>query len=95
LNKILINLFFYSILSGQYIYIETSGRQADDVAILQFTGKNPKPAVCLSFYFHMYGNDVAEIYLYSRGKKVWRIAGDQGDVWRKAEVTIKGDYDVS
>lgn len=75
--------------------MEASGRAVGDVAILRFKGRNTKSAVCFSFYFHMYGNDVDEIHLYSRGKKVWRMAGNQGDVWRKAEITITGHYDVS
>ena len=75
--------------------MEASGRAVGDVAILRFKGRNTKSAVCFSFYFHMYGNDVDEIGLYSRGKRAWRMVGNQGDVWRKAEITITGDYDVS
>ena len=87
-------LLLYS-LTGYYIYIETSSpREEDDIAMLRFQGKSDKPSVCLSFYFHMYGNDVGEIYLYNRGRTVWRMAGNQGDVWRRAEIKITGDYDV-
>ena len=87
-------LLLYS-LTGYYIYIEVSSpREEDDIAMIRFQGKSDKPSVCLSFYFHMYGNDVGEIYLYNRGRKVWRMAGNQGDVWRRAEIKIAGDYDV-
>ncbi|CAH3014018.1 unnamed protein product, partial [Porites evermanni] len=80
--------------NGYYIYIETSSpREEDDIAMLRFQGKSDKPSVCLSFYFHMYGNDVGEIYLYNRGRTVWRMAGNQGDLWRRAEIKITGDYD--
>lgn len=81
--------------SGSYLYIEASHpRTEDDVAILSFSGTNSKPVVCLTFYYHMYGNDINELYLYNRGKNVWRMSGDQGDEWKKAQIIITGNFQV-
>lgn len=83
-------------LAGFYIYIESSSpRVQDDVAVLTFTGTNSKPIVCLSFYYHMYGTAINYLYLYNHGNNIWRMAGDQGNAWKKAQITIIGDYQVS
>ncbi|CAH3103828.1 unnamed protein product, partial [Pocillopora meandrina] len=80
---------------GSYIYIETSSpRIQDETAILTFDGANPKPVVCLTFYYHMYGNDINELLLNNRGKNVWKLAGDQGDQWKKAQVTLTGNFQL-
>ncbi|KAJ7393860.1 hypothetical protein OS493_003527 [Desmophyllum pertusum] len=80
---------------GSYLYIEASHpRTEDDVAILSFSGTNSKPVVCLTFYYHMYGNDINELYLYNRGKNVWRMSGDQGDEWKKAQIIITGNFQL-
>lgn len=83
-------------LAGFYIYIESSSpRVQNDVAVLTFTGTNNKPVVCLSFYYHMYGSAINYLYLYNHGNNIWRMAGDQGNAWKKAQITIIGDYQVS
>ncbi|CAH3103831.1 unnamed protein product, partial [Pocillopora meandrina] len=79
---------------GYYVYIETSSpRVPYDRAILEFKGVNRK-TVCLSFYYHMYGVHVKALNLYNGGNKIWNMKGDQGDSWKRAEVTISGDYDL-
>ena len=87
--------FCFSFSAGYYVYIETSSpRVLYDRAILKFKGVNRK-TVCLSFYYHMYGVHVRALNLYNGGSKIWNMKGDQGDSWKRAEVTISGDYDVS
>ena len=81
--------------TGYYVYIETSSpRVPYDRASLKFKGVNRK-TVCFSFYYHMYGVHVKALNLYNGGNKIWNMKGDQGDSWKRAEVTITGDYDVS
>lgn len=81
--------------TGFYIYIESSSpRVQNDTAILTFTGPNFKPVVCLSFYYHMYGSAINYLNLFNHGNNIWRMAGDQGNAWKKAEITIIGDYQV-
>ena len=43
----------------------------------------------------MNGIDINVLNLYNDGVKIWSKSGQQGNVWNKAEVTIKGKYDVS
>ena len=42
----------------------------------------------------MYGNYINELLLNNRGKNVWKLAGDQGDQWKKAQVTLTENYQV-
>ena len=42
----------------------------------------------------MYGNYINELLLNNRGKNVWKLAGDQGDQLKKAQVTLTGNYQV-
>ena len=89
-----LSIFFIFSL-GSYIYIETSSPRIQyETAILTFDGANPKPVVCLTFYYHMYGNYINELLLNNRGKNVWKLAGDQGDQWKKAQVTLTGNFQV-
>lgn len=86
---------FVYLSPGSYIYIESSSpRSEDDIAILSFSGTNNKPVVCLSFYYHMYGSGINDLYIYNRGKTVWKLVGDQGNGWKKAHVIITGDFQV-
>ncbi|KAL9985328.1 hypothetical protein ACROYT_G007718 [Oculina patagonica] len=79
---------------GYYIYIETSRpRKTGDKAILTLQGANSKP-VCLSFYYHMYGKTINQLNIYNRGKVIWTMTGEQGNAWKKAEVSISGNYDL-
>ena len=87
-----LSLFF---LTGVYIYIETSSpRSNGDKAILTLKGANSK-SVCLSFYYHMYGQTINALNIYNRGQRIWSMNGNQGNSWKKAEVQISGDFDVS
>lgn len=90
-----LKVYLLFLLAGFYIYIETSSpRRNNDKAILTLTGANSK-SVCFSFYYHMYGTNINRLNIYNRGKVIWTMAGNQGNSWKKAEVSITGDYDVS
>jgi len=72
------------------MYIETSApRAANDNAFLDkqvsLTGNS-----CLKFYYHMYGRDVKALNVYLGGSKIFSMAGDQGKVWKMAEVQLSG-----
>ena len=43
----------------------------------------------------MNGIDINALNLYNDGVKIWSKSGQQGNMWKKAEVTITGKYDVS
>ena len=83
------------LFAGSYIYIETSSpRRQNDKAILTFKGANSK-SVCLSFYYYMYGRDINRLIIYNAGRIIWSKSLEQGIGWKKAEVLINGNFDVS
>ncbi|KAJ7394106.1 Chymotrypsin-like elastase member 3B [Desmophyllum pertusum] len=77
-----------------YIYIETSSpRRPGDKAVLTLQGANSK-SVCLTFYYHMYGSTIGTLSVSNKGKALWSMTGNQGNSWKKAEVSISGAYDL-
>ncbi|KAM6973718.1 MAM domain-containing glycosylphosphatidylinositol anchor protein 2 [Aplochiton taeniatus] len=53
------------------------------------------PTYCFAFYYHMYGKHIGalNVYLRQKGQTVtdtlaWSLAGNQGDRWRQAKVSI-------
>ena len=51
--------------------------------------------MCVSFYYHMYGRDIKTLNVYNGGNVIWTKSGNQGNAWKKAEVSISGNFDVS
>ena len=79
----------------KYIYIETSHpRKANEKAIINFSGYSGGSA-CLAFYYHMYGDNVNQLNVYLGSSKVFAKAGNQGNEWKKAQVSINGGGNVS
>ena len=93
--------------SGNYIYNEASGSGAGDSSFLQLQGADlsslRRPE--LSFYYHMYGDDIVELEVQAfnrtteRWDSVFAIAGEQQqanlDPWCLAEVDVsayKSDF---
>lgn len=84
------------LFAGYYIYIETSSpRRANDKAVLTFKGGFYQQPMCLSFFYHMYGQNINELNVYNRGVLLWSKVKQQGNAWKKAEVPIRGLVDVS
>ena len=79
------------------MYIETSSpRQRGDNAKLnspklQFAGN-----MCLTFYYHMYGADIATLNVTINGNNAFTASGDKGDKWLRAavDVYVSGMYSV-
>jgi hypothetical protein len=44
---------------------------------------------CLSFWYHMYGADMGTLNVLVDGSSVWTRTGDQGNSWKKADITIE------
>ena len=89
-----VSLLFCS--TGYYMYIETSyPRVAGDNAKLTFYVSGNKQLSCLKFYYHMYGDTMGTLTVFSGNLVVFSESGNQYNVWLKAERTIYLDYSVS
>ncbi|XP_077978778.1 scavenger receptor cysteine-rich domain-containing protein DMBT1-like [Glandiceps talaboti] len=83
--------------SGHYIYIETSyPRKEDEDARLISNYINPSESddCTLSFYYHMYGNALGSLNIYSKEVSStvedlrWSINGSQGNSWIDGTVSF-------
>ena len=71
------------------MYIETSSpRVAGDNAKLQFSVPGNGGLSCLEFYYHMYGDTMGTLNVFSGNTVVFSLSGNQGNYWIKAEKTI-------
>ena len=76
-------------LQGYYMYIETSSprQQGDNAKLnspkLQFSG-----SMCLKFYYHMYGADIATLNVIIKGNTVFTASGNKGNKWLRAAIDI-------
>lgn len=78
------------------MYIETSSpRVAGDNAKLTFYVPGNKQPYCLKFYYHMYGDTIGTLNVFSGNMVVFTESGNQYNLWLKAERTIYLDYSVS
>lgn len=79
------------------MYIETSSprRKNDNAKLkspkLQFSGN-----MCLKFYYHMYGSDIATLNVIINGNNVFTASGDKGNKWLIAsiDVNLSGEHEV-
>ena len=79
------------------MYIETSSpRQQGDKAILNSPGLQFSGNMCLKFYYHMYGADIATLNVMISGNNVFTASGDKGSRWLRAaiDVSLLGTYAV-
>ncbi|CAF3769976.1 unnamed protein product, partial [Adineta steineri] len=78
---------------GMYIYIEASDTfNKNAKAWLMSEHYEPGPH-CLVFYYHLYGEDIGTLNVYSRiGNNnlqlQWSLSGDHGDAWRMGAVNV-------
>ena len=85
-------------LQGYYMYIETSSprQQGDNAKLnspkLQFSG-----SMCLKFYYHMYGADIATLNVIIKGNTVFTASGNKGNKWLRAaiDVSLSGKHAVT
>ena len=71
------------------MYIETSSpRRQGDNAKLQVSVSGNGAAACLVFYYHMYGDTIETLNVYSGRELVFNISGNQGFYWIRAMKTI-------
>ncbi len=81
---------------GNYIYVESSSTSCiETLAILESRCiESVNSSDCsISFYYHMYGNDIGKLELqYSQGSKwitFWEKEGNQGNDWIQESVNLQ------
>ena len=87
--------YSYHALAGYYIYIETTARQQGDNAKIQVSVSGNGAAACLVFYYHMYGDTIGTLNVYSGNELVFHVSGNQGNSWIGASKTIHLRHSVS
>ncbi|XP_013397768.1 MAM and LDL-receptor class A domain-containing protein 1-like [Lingula anatina] len=84
----------YGTPQGEYMYIEVSApRKVNDIARLTSPKYKDNQAMCLQFYYHMYGQDIGTLNVYAKvnqalGGAVFSMKGDQGNKWQVGQATI-------
>ena len=91
--------YVIDIFSGHYMYIETSApvRPGQKARLLSQL-VNPSGSTCISFYYHMYGRNIANLNVYvkeqsssgtsSLGQPIWKRNGNQQNKWIVGQFTI-------
>ena len=78
------------------MYIETSAPRAEgDNAKLEISVSGNGELSCLEFYYHMYGESMGMLTVFSGSTVVFNASGNHGNQWIKAERTIQLDSIVS
>lgn len=78
------------------MYIEASSprREGDNAKLVLSLPGNGKLG-CLSFYYHMYGENMGTLNVFIGNMKVFTESGDHGNTWIKADRTIVLGNNVS
>ena len=71
------------------MYIEASSpRVSGDNAKLEFSVPGNGGLSCLEFYYHMYGDTMGTLTVFSGSAVVFSTSGNHIQTWIKAEITI-------
>ena len=90
------NKQFGQIFVGLFLYIEASSpRVAGDNAKLEILASGNGKLSCLTFYYHMYGDAVGTLTVFSGNLIVFRASGNHGITWIEAQRTISLNKTVS
>ena len=69
------------------MYIEASSpRQLGDYAVLNSPALSFRGLICVTFYYHMYGEAIGNLTVTVNGRTLFSKSGNQGRVWLKAQV---------
>ena len=85
---------------GYYIFLESSSMNAGDRTQLVSSRQTPSKDRCMTFYYHMFGAHVNTLNIYRDTTLIWSRSTNQGNVWRKGQVTLRSSsawssYEVS
>lgn len=80
---------------GYYVFIETSGRQANNKARLTTPMVQSSASQCVTFWYHMYGMAVDALNVYTRRndgqpqlRMVWTMVGERSGDWLLGNVQL-------
>ena len=86
---------YHEFILGYYAYIETSHpRRPGDKAKLVFKS-SATGVFCLKFFYHMLGNKMGTLNVFSGNKKIFTKSGNQGDKWLEAESSFTSSGQVN
>ena len=77
------------------MYIEASPVRQGENAKLQVSVSGDGAAACLVFFYHMYGDAIGTLNVYSGTELVFIVSGNQGNYWIRARKTIHLRHKVS
>ena len=80
--------YYHYALAGYYMYIEASLVRQGENAKLQVSVSGNGAAACLVFFYHMYGDAIGTLNVYSGNELVFIVSGNQGNYWIRARKTI-------
>lgn len=74
----MINIFFFYVKTGHYVYIETSApRRPNDTARILSPRYTDRSDMCMQFYYHMLGSGVGTLNVYAKvhlsKKRFWNF----------------------
>ena len=77
------------------MYIEATYQNDGDNAKLKLYLNGNGEVSCLGFYYHMYGDTIGALNVYSENHLIFSSTGNHGNLWIKAERTVYLDTTVS
>ena len=77
------------------MYIEASRVRQGENAKLQVSVSGDGAAACLVFFYHMHGDAIGTLNVYSGTELVFIVSGNQGNYWIRARKTIHLRHKVS
>ncbi|XP_069106281.1 uncharacterized protein [Argopecten irradians] len=79
----------FAIGGNRYMLYNSDRNLYNQPAVLQTPVITGGSAVCLSFYYYMYGGDVGKFLVFdSFGRDILTLTGDQGPTWHFRQVTL-------
>ncbi|VDI81604.1 Hypothetical predicted protein [Mytilus galloprovincialis] len=87
-------------IAGYYAYTEASRGRFGDIAKLKSIGIASSPYQCLSFWYHLRGDDIGSLRVYQiystqdEDMPIWTVNGEQGTGWiyQAIDITYKNEY---
>ncbi|XP_013421067.1 deleted in malignant brain tumors 1 protein isoform X2 [Lingula anatina] len=83
---------------GHYIYIESSqtGAKQGHSAILKTARLRGGQSYAVSFWYHMFGQDIGSLAVYTEGLDQvvdWNASGNHGDIWQHGRMVVNASND--